>query len=80
MMLIIILLGSNEKPCGAQGAAMASSGADVNIFGWANEASEMPDYMGDWLEGIYCLITDRNAFRKNLVWDFLLWECGSPGV
>ena len=59
MMLIIILLGSYEKACGAQGAAMASSGADVNIFGWANEAPEMPDYMDDWLEGIYCLIENN---------------------
>lgn len=51
-----------------------------NIFVWANEAPEMPDYMGDWLEGICCLDTDRNAFRKNLIlsFDFLLWEYGSP--
>lgn len=59
-----------------EGAAMASSGADVNIFVWANEAPEMPDYMGDWLGGICCLDTDRNAFRKNLILSFGLFAVG----
>lgn len=36
-MILIIIFGSYEKPCGAEGAAMASSGADVKTyFVWAN--------------------------------------------
>lgn len=59
-----------------EGAAMGSSGADVNIVGWANGAPEMPNYMGDWLEGIYCLATDRNAVWKNLILSLGLFDVG----
>lgn len=73
MMVIIILLCSYEKPCGARRCCY---GADVNIIGWANGAPEMPDYMGVWLEGIYCLATDRNAVRKNLILSLGLFAVG----
>lgn len=43
---------------------MASSGVTVSAAGSANEASEVPDNVGDWLRGVYRFATDRNDFRR----------------
>ena len=43
---------------------MASSGVSVNAGVSANEASEIPDNVGDWLRGVYRFATDRNDFRR----------------
>ncbi|XP_043327953.1 mitochondrial import receptor subunit TOM6 homolog [Cervus elaphus] len=46
---------------------MAFSGAGVTAVGSENEAPQIPDNVGDWLEGVYRFGTDRNDFQRNLI-------------
>ncbi|KAI5936099.1 Mitochondrial import receptor subunit TOM6 [Manis javanica] len=55
---------------------MASGGIGMNAAGSANEASEIPDNVGDWLRGVYRFATDRNDFRRNLILNLGLFAAG----
>ncbi|XP_057599687.1 mitochondrial import receptor subunit TOM6 homolog [Hippopotamus amphibius kiboko] len=55
---------------------MASSGVAINAAGWANEAPEILDNMGDWLQGVYCFATDRKDFWKNLILNLGVFAVG----
>ena len=46
---------------------MAFSGASMTAVGSANEAPQIPDNVGDWLQGVYHFGTDRNDFQRNLI-------------
>ncbi|XP_036348875.2 mitochondrial import receptor subunit TOM6 homolog [Ochotona princeps] len=62
--------------CVPEGAAMASSSVAGKPFGSTNEAPEIPDNVGDWLQGVYCCATDRNDFRRNLILNLGLFAAG----
>ncbi|XP_054579481.1 mitochondrial import receptor subunit TOM6 homolog [Eptesicus fuscus] len=55
---------------------MASSGVGVNAGSSANEAPEIPDNFGEWLQGIYRFATDRNDFWRNLILNLGLFAAG----
>ncbi|XP_036729636.1 mitochondrial import receptor subunit TOM6 homolog [Balaenoptera musculus] len=57
-------------------AAVASSGVDMNTAGLPNEAPEILDDVGYWLQGVYHFATDRNDFWKNLILSLGLFAAG----
>ncbi|XP_059790903.1 mitochondrial import receptor subunit TOM6 homolog, partial [Balaenoptera ricei] len=46
------------------------------LQGSANEAPEIPDNVGDWLQGVYHFATNRNDFRRNLILNLGLFAAG----
>uniref|UniRef100_A0A2R8MSC1 Mitochondrial import receptor subunit TOM6 homolog n=1 Tax=Callithrix jacchus TaxID=9483 RepID=A0A2R8MSC1_CALJA len=51
-------------------------GVPVSAAGSANETPEIPDNVGDWLQGVYRFATDRNDFRRNLILSLGLFAAG----